>query len=186
MTQDLETERLLLRRWNHNEHSAAFAEILADPAAMRFITGGDPLSRDMADEISRRSEELWTQGFGPWAAFIKESDAFVGRIGLNRLDDWPGESQVEVGFELAREYWNRGFATEGAREALRFGFQVVGLTRIISVTSPDNAASIRVMEKCGLQFMGSESFRDSDVVWYAIDREEWRATHISQWRCTAE
>jgi RimJ/RimL family protein N-acetyltransferase len=132
---DGDTSRLWLRTWTHDAHSDSFAAILADPVAMRFISGGEPLPRQVADEISLHSERLWNEGFGPWAAFLKDNDSFVGRIGLNRVDDWPGEEKIEVGFELAPGYWNRGLATEGAQEAVRFGFQAVGLTRIISVTS---------------------------------------------------
>jgi RimJ/RimL family protein N-acetyltransferase len=95
---DSDTSRLWLRTWTHDAHSDSFAAILADPVAMRFISGGEPLPRQVADEISLHSERLWNEGFGPWAAFLKDNDSFVGRVGLNRLDDWPGEEKIEVGF----------------------------------------------------------------------------------------
>ncbi|MBA3432195.1 MAG: GNAT family N-acetyltransferase [Actinobacteria bacterium] len=120
---DSQTDRLWLRKWSHDGYGDVYAEILADPVAMRFISG-EALPREISDEISLRSERLWDEGFGPWAALLKDGDRFVGRIGLSRLDDWPGDQKIEVGFELGRHYWNQGLATEGAREAVRFGFEV--------------------------------------------------------------
>jgi ribosomal-protein-alanine N-acetyltransferase len=115
---------------------------------------------------------MWEDyGFGPWAALEKATGRWVGRIGLNLLPDWPGDDKWEVGYELAPEFWGRGFATEGARRAVAFAWAETGLDRIISVTAPDHLASRRVMEKCGLTFQGEIAFPVGPVVvWYAIDR----------------
>jgi RimJ/RimL family protein N-acetyltransferase len=138
---------------------------------MRYITGGEPLSADEVGRILDGTKALWTDhGFGPWAAVEKASARWVGRIGLNRLDDWPGPEKWEVGFELAREFWGQGLATEAALEAIRFGFEDVGLERIISVTEASHRASQRVLEKSGLTLQGERQFRGATVVWYAIDR----------------
>jgi RimJ/RimL family protein N-acetyltransferase len=109
-------------------------------------------------------------GDGPWAAFEKESGRWLGRIGLNLLADWPGPHKWEVGYELDPDFWGRGLATEGALATVRFGFDVAKLDRIISVTVPANRASRRVMEKCGLTRQGEVEWRETAVVWYAIDR----------------
>jgi ribosomal-protein-alanine N-acetyltransferase len=81
-----------------------------------------------------------------------------------------------VGWELDPSVWGRGLATEGGRAALRYGFEVVGLERIISVARADNVASRRVMEKCGLVFQEEVTHRGALVVWYAIDRAGWQAS----------
>jgi ribosomal-protein-alanine N-acetyltransferase len=125
-------------------------------------------------EVSARSSRLWRDyGFGPWAAIEKVSGKWVGRIGLNLLADWPLDDKWEVGWLLDRTYWGRGLATEGGQAGLRFGFEAAKLERIISVTVPDNIPSRRVMEKCGLTYQGELSWRESDVVWYAIGRTTW-------------
>jgi ribosomal-protein-alanine N-acetyltransferase len=74
---------------------------------------------------------------------------------------------------LERPYWGRGLATEGALASVDYGFEELGLERIISITLPENAASRRVMGKVGLTYRGSTCWRDHDVVWYAADRREW-------------
>jgi RimJ/RimL family protein N-acetyltransferase len=103
----------------------------------------------------------------------------VGRIGLDELLDWPGPHKVEVGWELHREFWGRGLATEGGRAGVRHGFEAVGLERIISATMATNAAPRRVMEKCGLRFQGELAMAGTTVAWYAIDRADWQAGQVS-------
>jgi len=167
---DAETDRLFLLPWTE-EYSDDFAQVCTDPEAMRFINDGRPLSHDDIQSIIRRTLAMWDEyGYGPWAAIEKHSGRWVGRIGLNLLGDWPGPDKWEVGFELAREFWGRGLATEGACAAIRFGWARTPLTRIISVTVVEHLASRRVMEKCGLAFQAEMTFRAHRGVWYAIDR----------------
>jgi RimJ/RimL family protein N-acetyltransferase len=168
----VETERLLLVPWS-DEYNDEFTRLCADPEAMRFISGGEPLSREDVEGILRRTRAMWEEhGFGPWAALEKDSGRWIGRIGLSLLEDWPGDDKWEVGFELAREFWGRGYATEGARRAIRFAWEETPLNRVISVTSPDHLASRRVMEKCGLNFRGEVQWRGTTVVWYAVERRK--------------
>jgi RimJ/RimL family protein N-acetyltransferase len=165
-----ETERLLLVPWP-DDYDDEFARVAQDAEAMRFISGGRPLTLEEITSITRRSRAMWDEyGYGPWAAVDKESGRWVGRIGLNLLADWPGPDKWEVGFELAPEFWGRGLATEGAREAIRFGWARTPLQRIISATAAGHLASRRVMEKCGLAYQGEIAFRTARVAWYAIDR----------------
>jgi RimJ/RimL family protein N-acetyltransferase len=105
----------------------------------------------------------------------------VGRIGLNELPDWPGPHRVEVGWELDPACWGRGLATEGGLAGVGYGFGVVGLERIISVTVPANRASWRVMEKAGMRLVRTfrqpwpdriEGDEHGDVE-YALTRAEW-------------
>jgi RimJ/RimL family protein N-acetyltransferase len=155
----VETARLTLLPWSEAD-LGDFMRICADPRVVRFITGGEPLSERDVLELHRRTLGLWSDhGYGPWAATERRSGGWVGRIGLNLLEDWPGPDRWEVGFELDPEFWVRGLATEGACAAIRFGFEVASLERIISVTAPENRASWRVMEKCGLARQGEIEWR---------------------------
>ena len=145
MTQ-IETARLLLRPWQPDD-LAEFTRLLTDPEVTRCIVVSTPFSPQDVAELSARTLEQWDRnGFGPWAAIEKATGRWVGRIGLNERPDWPGPHKVEVGWELHPSVWGQGLATEGGRAALRYGFEVVGLERIISAARADNAASRRVME----------------------------------------
>ena len=97
----------------------------------------------------------------------------MGRIGLSLLADWPRPHQWEVGFELRSDFWGQGLAVEGARPAIKLGFETARLQQIISVTRADNQRSRRVMEKAGLTYRGAMQWRTAPVVWYAIDSSQW-------------
>ena len=145
------TARLLLLPWR-DEYLDDLARIYADLEVMRYMSpGGRPLSRDECAKESDRMRLLWDEyGYGPWAAIDRRSGRWVGKTGLELHEDWPGQHKWEVGWELDPEFWGQGLATEGGRAGVRFGFREAKLERIISVTVPENAASRRVMEKCGL------------------------------------
>ena len=170
---EFETRRLLLRRWR-SEDLDPFVRICADAEVMRYIGSGAPLTREQSEaQISRFVRHWEEHGFGLWAVEHKASGAFIGFVGLVRQDEWSeGEHKTEVGWRLDPAYWSRGLATEGATASVRYGLEVLGLERIISIIQPANAASRRVAEKAGLTLQGETRWRDSDVVWYAIDRPD--------------
>jgi RimJ/RimL family protein N-acetyltransferase len=171
---EIETVRLLLRPWQPDD-LAQFTRLLTDPEVTRYIVVHTPFSPEDVAELSARTLEQWERnGFGPWAAIQKATGRWVGRIGLDELVDWPWPHKVEVGWELHREFWGRGLATEGGQAGLRYGFETVGLERIISVTMATNAASRRVMEKRGLGFQGELPMAGTVVAWYAIGRAGWQ------------
>jgi hypothetical protein len=117
---EVETTRLLLRPWQSDD-LAEFTRLLTDPEVTRYIVVHTQFSPQDLAELSQRTLEQWERnGFGPWAAIEKQTGRWVGRIGLDELPDWPGPHKIEVGWELHREFWGRGLATEGglARGAL--------------------------------------------------------------------
>jgi RimJ/RimL family protein N-acetyltransferase len=94
------TPRLLLVPWT-DQFRTEWARILADPNVVRFISDGVPYSHEEAAKNAERGERLWKEhGFGPWAAIDRATGRWVGRLGLNLLEDWPGPDRWEVGWEL--------------------------------------------------------------------------------------
>jgi RimJ/RimL family protein N-acetyltransferase len=98
-------------------------------------------------------EQSWNQhGFGLFAVDLRETNRFIGFIGLSIPDFLPEVlPAVEIGWRLARNLWGRGLATEGAKAALRFGLEDRHLDRIVSIHQIGNAASERIIEKLGLR-----------------------------------
>jgi RimJ/RimL family protein N-acetyltransferase len=146
---ELRTERLLLRRWLTSDNEP-FARLNADPRVMQHFPA--VLSREESDALVQRAEEHFERhGFGPWAVEIPEIAPFIGFVGLS-VPRFQAHFTpcVEIGWRLAAEFWNRGYATEGARAALAFGFETLGLAEIVSFTVPANLPSRRVMEKIGM------------------------------------
>jgi ribosomal-protein-alanine N-acetyltransferase len=167
--EEVRTPRLLLRRVRE-EDWAHLRRMDTDPAVMATLGGV------RSDEQTRAYVEAqlahWDEhGFGWWMAFEGDSARFVGRGGLRFLE-LEDRRDVEVGYGLLKRCWGRGLATELAAEAVRIGFDVLGLPRVIGVTLPTNAASRRVLEKVGLRHVGDTVYKVLPHVLYERVREE--------------
>ena len=145
----IRTERLNLRRWRE-EDVEAFVAINADPLAMKFMPGTLTREETMA-LIARIEEHFRAHGFGIWALEVPGVAPFAGFLGLQRVGfEAPFTPAVEIGWRLAPNFWGKGYATEGARAALRYGFEKSNLDQIVSFTVPANKASWAVMERIGM------------------------------------
>jgi len=154
---ELRTDRLLLRRWREADH-APFAALNADPRVMEHFPA--LLSpAETAERIGRIEAHFQQHGFGLWAVEIKGTTPFAGFVGLS-IPQFaaPFMPCVEIGWRLAADYWGRGYATEGARAAVAFGFGELNLDEIVSFTVPANVRSRRVMEKLGMTHDPAEDF----------------------------
>lgn len=178
---ELRTSRLILRRWRDTDR-APFAALNADPVVMEHFRA--PLGREESDDLADRiTADIDERGWGLWAVEIPGTVAFAGFIGLNPATfDAPFTPAVEIGWRLAREHWGSGFATEGARAALSFGFDALALDEIVSFTTHGNARSRRVMERLGMRRDPADDFDNPNVpdgdplrphVLYRLDRATW-------------
>lgn len=158
---------------------APFNSVNRDPEVMRFLRDGHLESEEETAASIEVWEREWVEfGFGLWAAELKSTGALTGAIGLSVPTFLPELlPAVEVGWRLGREHWGKGLATEGARASLAFGFDEVGLERIVSICQPENVASWRVMEKVGLRHE-LESVHPRygyPLAIWMIDRSSWSA-----------
>jgi RimJ/RimL family protein N-acetyltransferase len=146
---EIETARLRLRQWRESDR-APFAAMNADAEVMKFFASLQ--SREASDaSIDAWQSQFAERGWSNWAAEAMSSNVFIGFIGLSvprRV--LPFSPCVEVGWRLARPYWGQGYATEGARAALRVGFEQLELAEIVSFTSVLNSRSQGVMERIGM------------------------------------
>lgn len=146
---ELHTERLVLRRWRESDLEP-FAALNADPRVMEHLLA--LLSREESDAMVGRIEAAFEErGFGLWAVEVPGVAPLIGFVGLSvpRFDAWFMPA-VEVGWRLAAEHWGKGYAHEAAQEALRFGFDELGLDEIVSFTVPANTRSWGLMERLGM------------------------------------
>jgi RimJ/RimL family protein N-acetyltransferase len=144
----LRTERLLLREWRPADR-VPFAALNADPEVARFLV--TPLDRAESDALIERIEERWREdGFGQFAVERVADGVFIGFIGIAKLP-WAPDPVPEIGWRLAREAWGQGYATEGAREAMRFAFADLLVPELVSYTTAANQPSRRVMTKLGME-----------------------------------
>jgi RimJ/RimL family protein N-acetyltransferase len=168
----LETPRLALREFVASDLEA-LVRMEADPLVARYVGNGKPTPRDGVVAMlgrMRRYPRLYTD-LGVWHASRVDTGAFVGWFALK----YAGKSaDVEVGYRLRRDAWGHGYATEGAIELVRYGFDTVGVDRIIGVTHPDNVASQRVLMKAGLEDSGWGRYYDERLRLFAAMRKSWK------------
>ena len=153
----LRTDRLLLRDWRPDDLEP-FARMNADPEVAEYLPAR--LSREESEVFARRIREHFAErGFGLWALEVPGEVAFVGFVGLSVPGfDAPFTPCVEVGWRLLRPFWGQGYATEGARAALEYGFGELGLDEIVSFTTEANQRSRRVMERLGMRHDLADDF----------------------------
>jgi len=145
----IETARLLLRPFQADD-LAAYTAIRAKPEVLRYLPGGEARAVE-AKAVAERVITLFTvtgEHPLPWAVVEKSSARLIGHLGLRRLPDFNGD--VELLYMLDSEFWGRGFATEGARAALDYGFNDLKLDRIIGLVLAENQASQAVLRKAGM------------------------------------
>ncbi len=148
----IETERLLLRRLSDDD-AEFIVELLNQPSFLRYI--GDKEVRNTADAVRYiqggpiASYERF--GFGLYLVEVKETGVSIGICGLLKRDSLP---DIDIGFAFLPAFWSQGFASEAASAVMTYGREVLGLKRIVAITSLDNDASIRLLQKIGLRFEG--------------------------------
>lgn len=145
----LETEHLLFRPLTSSDLDN-LVTLYSDPEVMRFL--GGPRSRDEVQKaLNGYIREYQTYGHSFFATILKSDQSFIGHCGLlhQEVDERP---EVELGYVLARAYWQHGLALEGIQALKEYGLQKLGFPRLISLIPPDNRASIHIAEKVGMQY----------------------------------
>jgi RimJ/RimL family protein N-acetyltransferase len=177
------TDRLILREWRE-EDRGPFARMNADPLVVEFLPKA--LTRDESDDFVDRIVLRWAEdGVGLWAIERRDDGEFLGFTGLTppRFEAHFTPA-VEVGWRYAADAWGRGYATEAARAALRFGFEERDFDEIVSFTVPANVRSRAVMERLGMTRDPAGDFEHPNLpadsplrrhVLYRLSREAWLA-----------
>jgi RimJ/RimL family protein N-acetyltransferase len=143
----LETDRLILR-WLSPEDAEFILRLLNEPSWLRFI--GDKGVRTIEDACSyilKGPVEMYSRlGFGLYLVELREEGFSIGICGLIKRDSL---EDVDIGFAFLPTYWGRGYAYEAASSLMAYSGKVLGLNRIVAITSPDNHRSVKLLEKLG-------------------------------------
>jgi RimJ/RimL family protein N-acetyltransferase len=168
-TPTLTTERLRLRPFAETDLDAMH-RLLSEAGILRYFPTPGPPSRERVEKLIHRQIEHWeVHGFGWWAVeLLGATGGAPELLGWNGLLYLPETDEVEVDFLLGRAHRGKGYATEGARASLGFGFSDLGLTTIIALAHPDNTASRRVMDRLGMRFAERTRYFNMDVCKYTL------------------
>ena len=165
----LETERLILTPIQL-EDMPLLVELDSNPEVMRFITDGKPQTEE---HYRKRIPELIAYmeknpGLGLWITRLKETNEFIGWYILKHL---PNNGEVEVGFRIKEQFWNKGYSTEAGKALLLHGFETLGLEKIAAIVRPDNFASQAVIKKIGLQEKGTGTWYGIKCLYFELEKD---------------
>jgi RimJ/RimL family protein N-acetyltransferase len=165
----LKTERLILRRFTNLDLDSLHKH-RSDKDVMKYL-GGVQKIEQVAQRLRAYAEFYDNNGYAMCALIWRKTEEFIGVGGLQASSRVAGET--EVGYTIDKKFWGKGIATECTRACLDFGFNKIGLKKVIALTHQANTGSIRVLEKAGMKFeIKTENMGD---IWvqYAIEQEEY-------------
>lgn len=149
----IETERLLLRTFTEGDAPLIY-NLNLDPEVIRYTL--DPI-KDVSHAQQVLEQVIFPQytlyNHGRWAVHIKQGLEFIGWCGLKTR---PELNEIDLGYRFVKPAWGRGYATEAAAACIKYGFEKLNLRRIVGRALPGNLASMRVLEKCGMNYVGEE------------------------------
>lgn len=166
MKQILETNRLLLRELNPND-AENFYRLNLNPNVIKYTGNSSFKNTQEARDFLENYQDYKLNGYGRWAVINKETNQFIGWCGL-KFEEM--ENETDIGFRFLEEEWNKGYATESAIACLNYGFEKLNLKRIIGRAMKENIASIKVLEKIGLEYEKDIDFDGKEAVIYKIEK----------------
>jgi len=162
----LVTPRLLMRPFSEGDF-ASLHLLYSDPEVMKYISGGIPRTPDATRKsLERMMRNFGETGYGMFAVFERKEKRFIGRCGLQPLEN---SGLIELGYTLIPSAWGKGYATEASMEVLRTAFGEWGLEKVVAIAREENRASTRVMEKIGMIYSRRDRYYENDVVLYALE-----------------
>jgi RimJ/RimL family protein N-acetyltransferase len=170
MTEPIRTKNLILREFREDDLEPLYL-IQSDAEAMR-LTWWAPSREGSEERLRAYAAEKDRLGYAPWTVVQAAEEKVIGWGGLN-IDPFDPGWGPEVAYFFHPAYWGKGYATEVVQASLELGFLHVGLDAIIAFAHPENAASIRVLTKCGFRQTGYEVLINRNL--YRVEHSEWAA-----------
>ncbi|USK40781.1 GNAT family N-acetyltransferase [Cytobacillus firmus] len=164
----LETDRLILR-WLTTDDAAFILELLNEPAWIRYICDKSVRTIDDAKNyILTGPMKMYSQfGFGLFLVERKEGSSPIGMCGLIKRDTL---DNVDIGFAFLSRYQTQGYGFESASATLKYGHEQLDMERILAITSLDNHASSRLLEKIGMKYEGTIILDKEELKLFASEK----------------
>ncbi|MGI8920963.1 MAG: GNAT family N-acetyltransferase [Solirubrobacteraceae bacterium] len=175
---ELHTERLILRAPTPDDLDGLHAGVFGDADAMSFSSHGP--AHNLAESrtwLERHVEHERKHGFAMGPVIERDTGETIGFAGLLHLEFV--HPDVELGYRLNKRAWGRGLATEAGRAWVRHGLRQLNLPRVVAVVDPANAASRRVLEKCGMYEAGHGRHYGAELLVYRVERSRCTTTPAS-------
>jgi [ribosomal protein S5]-alanine N-acetyltransferase len=161
----IETKRLLLRTFTM-EDAPLLYELNLDPDVIRYTL--DPIkdidhARQVLEQVILPQYALYNHG--RWAVLVKPGLGFIGWCGLKYV---PERNEIDLGYRFIKQAWGKGYATEAAYASIRYGFEKLNLQRITGRAMPGNTGSLKVLQKCGMTYIGEGLVDGNPAITYEL------------------
>jgi ribosomal-protein-alanine N-acetyltransferase len=169
----LQTGSLVMRPLQAAD-ARALHRIYQSEGVLRYFPNPHPPTLEKVERFIAGQRAHWGKfGYGNWGIVIGDVDRKPGEvIGWAGLQYLPELEETEVGFLLDRPFWGKGYGTQAALASLRLGFDGFQLDHIVALVHPENRASQRVIEKCGMYYVDSLELWGMELMRYRINKED--------------
>ena len=170
MSPENESARLKFRPFTLDDVDALH-QMWIHPDVRKYLCDDKIIPREEVASLIEKSIACFqTNNFGIWGVFLRAQEILIGFGGFWYFHTPP---ELEMIYGVAPQYWNQGYATEIAKATIEYGFEQLGLDRILADADAANLASLRVMQKAGMKFEKAANINNLDLVFYSISRHEW-------------
>lgn len=161
----IETKRLYLRELQPSDREA-LSKILQDEQTMYAYEGAFS-DAEVQAWLEKQLKSYQRNGFGLWAAVLKETGEMIGQCGLT-WQELAGEQVLEIGYLFQRAFWHKGYASEAAMACKNYAFEMLQADEVFSIIRDTNGPSQRVAERNGMTRCGEfiKHYRGIDMPHY--------------------
>jgi RimJ/RimL family protein N-acetyltransferase len=167
-----------MREFRFSDEDSLF-ELDSDPEVHRYLGENTETNREkIREDIKYVRKQYLENGIGRWIIIERKNDEIIGWGGLKFVTEMENDhvNYYDLGYRFMPRYWGKGFATEAALASRDYVFVNLGITELYASIHEDNAASRRVLEKCGLWFVEKYKWRHVPCEFYKMNKEEWLLT----------
>jgi len=165
----LETERLIIKQTTL-EDLDNLCVLQSDNEVMKYVGKGVRTPAEVKHWLEQAFLHHQRHGFSFGSLFEKESGNFIGQGGMMYFDYDDTQPDIEVGYRLSKNYWNKGYATELSKASIAWGFKNLNVNKLTAFINPENEKSRRVLDKVGMNYIGKIKCFNTEVERYEIDR----------------
>lgn len=178
-TQTIETDRLILRKFEKEDAAAMYKNWASDPEVTKFLTWPAHTSIEVSKWVTNDwANSYKDDNYYQWAITVKENGKEpIGSISVVHMKE--EISMMHIGYCIGQAWWHKGVTSEALKAVMDFLFKEVEVNRIEARHDPRNPNSGNVMKKCGMKYEGTMRAADfnnqgiCDACYYAILKEEW-------------
>lgn len=161
-----ETERLIVREFMDSDIINLY-NLLSDPIVMKYCSG--PLNMEKTQKWLETIRKYYIKyGYDYWAAIDKTTGEFIGQLGIIKQE--VDNKWIDcIAFMICKDKWNKGYATEGGKGCIKYGFQILRHKKLYATVETGNAASKSVLKKIGMKYERDAVCFNTIVYLYSIE-----------------